>query len=290
MNRNVKLEFITPLFSHGATDAPEMRAPSIRGQLHWWFRLLGGTVEQERAVFGGIKQRRATFDGHDKTLASRLVVRVAAGSGMDRAFPTLPHKSNYDSSRRAFAPGSSCLVSMTDRLGGLGENDRLAEDALNAWLLMGTLGFRSTRAGGSFSWEDAAFPQPTDPQAYEDACRGLLDDYQASAKVAVLSTDYDAAEKARRVVSDSLGGRSAPPGETNDLARLHDPLGKIMGGRKTSPLRYRIVKFASGYRILAFWDGRRAVTGNSIDDFYGIVDLLAERKPELGRQLKAAFD
>ena len=62
MKRTIDLEFITPLFSHGAIDAPEVRASSIRGQLHAWFRILGGDVEAERRVFGGIRQKKSGFE------------------------------------------------------------------------------------------------------------------------------------------------------------------------------------------------------------------------------------
>ena len=48
------VELITPCFCAGADQTTaEIRAPSIRGELRWWFRVLGGTPEQERAVFGG---------------------------------------------------------------------------------------------------------------------------------------------------------------------------------------------------------------------------------------------
>ena len=59
MKRTIDLEFITPLFSHGATDQPEIRPASIRGQLHAWFRIMGGDIEAERRVFGGIRQCKA---------------------------------------------------------------------------------------------------------------------------------------------------------------------------------------------------------------------------------------
>lgn len=56
------LELITPCFCGGAEPEKqaEIRAPSIRGQLRWWFRTLGGfkslapmpVHEQEAMVFG----------------------------------------------------------------------------------------------------------------------------------------------------------------------------------------------------------------------------------------------
>lgn len=290
MNRTIRLEFITPLFSHGATDAPEIRAPSIRGHLHDWFRILGGDVVAERRVFGGIRQGRADFDGHDKTMASAVVVRVSDVHGSVVSVPTLPHKNGGQAApRRAFGVGTTCTVSMADRLNGLAPDDeaRLSA-AIDAWLLMGTLGYRATRAGGSFSWSDEALPHPETRLDYEDACRNLLDEFSARAKVAVLERPYETAERARQTVSDSLGGRDRRE-EQDDFKRLKDPLGRVHGGRKTSPLRYRIVRLNDGYHIVAFWDDRSEVTGNSVDDLYGVIRLLVQKKPALGKQLQEAF-
>lgn len=288
MTRTIQLEFITPMFSHGATDAPEVRAPSIRGQLHEWFRVLGGDIVQERHIFGGIKQSRANFDAHDETLASKAVVRVSDVVGTVRRIDTLPHKMGGQASpRNAYSPGMTCTIYLCGRLGMSMEAWLALNRSVNAWLLMGTLGFRATRAGGSFVWRDESFPMPETPIEYQDACRDLLDG--TSSRVAILDMDYDSAERARKIVSDSLGGHDDHLG-SDDLARLHDPLGRIHRGRKTSPLKYRIVRFGDNSRILAFWDGRQEVTGNTDDDFYGVINLLAQRKPSLGEQLKRAFD
>ena len=297
MNRTIDIEFITPLFSHGATDLPEIRPASIRGQLHAWFRIVGGDsgdIEAERRVFGGIKQRNADLrkmPSRENTMASKVVVRVSSVCGQIRALPTLPHKGGGMSApRKAYDIGTKCRIMITDRLRGLSESDEmLLNRAVDAWLLMGTLGYRSTRAAGSFAWQDESFPMPDNPLDYQDACRNLLDETKAEYKVAVLDREYSSSEIARRDVSDSLGGRDDQQGQ-NDLARMHNPLGKVFGGRKTSPLKYRIVRFADKFRILAFWDGRKEVTGNSIDDFYGIVDLFDKRKHDrIGSQLKEAF-
>lgn len=299
MNRTIDLEFITPLFSHGATDLPEVRAASIRGQLHAWFRIVGGNIEAERRVFGGIKQGKADpkrMPNQGETKASKIVVRVSDVVGRVKELPTLPHKQGGMSApRKAFDVGAKCRVAIMDRLGGVeGKDETLLNRAINAWLLMGTLGFRATRAAGSFVWHDESFPMPMEPLEYEDACRDLLDESNAKAKVAVLGRDYTSAETARRDVSDSLGGRDDRKGQ-DDLAALNDPLGFINGRdgrkRKTSPLKYRIVRFDGKFRVLAFWDGRSEVTGNSDDDFRGVVDLLNEHPrihDRIGAQLKAA--
>lgn len=281
MKREIDLTFITPLFSHGATDIPEIRAASIRGMLHHWFRIVGGTIEAERRIFGGIKQSKARFTGHDETHASKLVVRVSDVKGcIIKEFPTLPHKTGgYASPRKAFERGVSCRVVMSDRLGGLAkEDEEILNRTINAWLLMGTIGYRSTRAAGSFKWEDESFPMPKTPEEYQEKCLEILGN--TTSKVAVLGKVYNDSEIARRDVSDSLS-----------IEEYNYPLGKVRGGRKTSPLRYRIVQFEKNYQIVAFWDGRTAVTGNSDEHFYGAVRLLKQGKGDrIGSQLAEVFN
>ena len=289
MHYTAKLVFLTPCFSHGSTDAPEVRAASIRGMLHHWFRILGGSATQERSVFGGINFGRNSPFQDDS--AGKVVVRVRHDANADvGSFPTLPHKSGGNASpRTGFRPGHAFELLVFDRLGGLPESDEsLFRDSLEAWLLMGTLGFRATRAAGSFHFESSDFSEPATPSAYQTACRDLLIRRKAKMRVAILPQDYADAEAARRVVSDSLGGRDHPQ-DGGDLGRLHDPLGKIFGGRKTSPLKYRIVRFGDVFRILALWDDRTAVTGNQPSDLSGVIRLFQDRKPELGRQLATAF-
>ena len=87
--RTYELELITPCFCGGAEPEKraEIRAPSIRGQLRWWFRTLGGfkklaaqdmpVREQEDMIFGSVRGGKAR--------ASCLILRVRAKSG---GFPT----------------------------------------------------------------------------------------------------------------------------------------------------------------------------------------------------------
>jgi len=71
------LELLTPCFCAGADQSrAEIRSPSIRGQLRWWFRTLGGFKSmvsmplsaQEAAIFGSA--------AGDEGTASLLTVRV----------------------------------------------------------------------------------------------------------------------------------------------------------------------------------------------------------------------
>ena len=277
-----KLEFITPLFSRGEyEDRVEVRPPSIRGQLHWWFRALGGNAADEKAIFGSV---------HDGATASKVVVRVSEVNGTVTRLNTLPHKSGDQASpKAACAPGLTCKLHILSRLGGLtGKHRDQFNRTLEVWLLLGTLGFRGTRAAGSFMWTDdgdCGFTPADTFERYERRCRELLK--VAPLKFALLDNVYDTTEEARRVVSDTLGGKGDQHGK-RDLDRLHDPLGKIFGGRKTSPLRFRLVRFGGKFRIAAIWDARMQVTGNSPSDLAGIIKLLAECKPALGKQLAAS--
>ncbi|MGA3171128.1 MAG: hypothetical protein ABSE62_08940 [Chthoniobacteraceae bacterium] len=133
---------------------------------------------------------------------------------------------------------------------------------------------------------DCGFTPPETFEQYDRCCREMLKGAQL--RFAFLETVYATAEEGRRVVSDTLGGRGDQHGQ-RDLERLHHPLGKVFGGRKTSPLRFRLVRFDGKFRIAAIWDARMQVTGNSLSDLNGLIKLLAEKKPKLGLQLMSAF-
>jgi len=47
-----KAKIITPLFMGGANQQPELRTQSINGLLRWWFRIAGGSIDDEKRLFG----------------------------------------------------------------------------------------------------------------------------------------------------------------------------------------------------------------------------------------------
>jgi len=151
---------------------------------------------------------------------------------------------------------------------------------------LGTLGLRGTRAGGSFTWKpesDGAFVQPRNHADYQTRIGELLK--SAPVRAALLPDSFANAEAARRIISDTLGGRDDPAGQS-DLSRLNHPLGKIHQGRKTSPLRFRIVRLDTGFHIAALWDDRNSVTGNRPGDLQSVIDLLISRDKEIGKLMK----
>lgn len=77
MNREIvkDLTFVTPAFLAGADqNKPEIRAPSIRGALRWWFRVLGGSPDEEDALFGTVHRKQEDKD--KGPIASAVVLRV----------------------------------------------------------------------------------------------------------------------------------------------------------------------------------------------------------------------
>jgi hypothetical protein len=308
MNAAFNIKFITPLFSRGAyEDRPEIRAASIRGQLHWWFRALNGDASAERAVFGSVHQG---FGGYKLAAsASKVVVRVRHEPLHGEWIATLPHKppgrsaqDGPNAPRIACPAGVTCELHILTRLGSIkhAEHQRLFDRTVETWLLLGTLGLRSTRACGSFQWEPLGKTQlhpPVNFDAYEVRCRQLLQG--APVRFALLEHVYTIAERARHDISDTLGGPTQTE-DWSDLRALHWPLGDVASKpqqqqdstrkeRKTSPLRFRIVKAGGQFRIAALWDSRDQVTHNNTQtDLPGIIRLLKHKKPALGQQLAAS--
>jgi CRISPR-associated protein Cmr1 len=171
------LELLTPCFAGGAQPetAVELRASSMRGQLRWWFRVLGGfaslgqrpLIDQESMVFGW---------GHGKRrLASPLILRVETlekarscqviknagqtpipSQAAQYLLPYLEHRA-----RAAWLPP---LPKFKLHAWWLGE-PRLEADVralLHVFAHVGSLGYRSRRGLGAWghigqppSWSDA---------------------------------------------------------------------------------------------------------------------------------------
>ena len=161
------LTFITPAFLAGANqNSPEVRAPSIRGALRWWFRVLGGTIEEEKALFGGV---------HNGTIASAVRVRVVPGKPGKNAgeVPCVPNTSYGYLSYFAKVSGNKEDIHRTQGQHYLGEGatftllidevrpaDALWEKlelAIEAFCTFGAIGLRATRGFGAL----AETPLPT---------------------------------------------------------------------------------------------------------------------------------
>jgi len=163
MTYKSRLTFITPAFLAGANqNTPEIRAASIRGQLRWWFRVLGGTLDQENQTFGNV---------HGGTVTSKVVVRVS--EVLAKVEPSLSFSPMSDfgyiyyfaeaSGKKEgihrtmqgsyFAPGTQFTLTVLERA-PLGQRERtLVSNAAQCLTRLGCLGLRSSRGCGAMTEE-----------------------------------------------------------------------------------------------------------------------------------------
>lgn len=284
MNESYLIEAISPIFSYGATqNKPEIRPSSIRGQLHQWFRLLGGTFEQERKIFGGIKIKGSPYEDH----ASRLIVRISDIQGVIGNSPTLPHKTGGKAAHKAcYLPGVRFKLHLMTRLGGLEKDEKHnVQRTLHTWMLLGGFGTRATRGGGSLQ---AIEPHlASTPEEWDKIVQGLTQGSPVNASL--LPSYYTNEMTARKVISDTIGGQDDKR-DGNNLEAIEHPLGVVTfgkeGKRKTSPLKLRVYRFAEdNYRIVAVWDKRKEVTNNQPHHLEKAIDFLNEANKTLGPEL-----
>lgn len=235
MNWQKNIEVLTPLFNRGAfQNTPEIRVPSIRGMAHWWFRKLGGSPAEEKSIFGGMNG----FASREVpgTVASQVVFRLiqvdAKKSPQDPA--TLPHKTNHGdrSPKAAFSAGARFTLQVTNRFGKL---DPVLEaklhHALEVWTLLGSLGLRANRAGGSLWPLDSA---PSNPQELSQRLQSLGCNWP----VYIAGPEAGATwEQLQKAATDTC---SAP----------EHVFGKVKDGRLSSPLKIKVVRFDKTLRLL----------------------------------------
>src|SRR5437773_6635697 len=169
------LEVITPCFSGGAEPEKmaEIRAASVRGQLRWWFRALGGfqslapasVSAQEACLFGSVAGSGS---------ASKLIVRVRAPLGGPVVSRTIKGASELNAS--VGSDRGYLLFPLRNRAKALFEAQsstafelhlvwkgphHLWDDILalvSVFGSLGSLGFRSRRAMGALALKDSLMP------------------------------------------------------------------------------------------------------------------------------------
>jgi CRISPR type III-B/RAMP module RAMP protein Cmr1 len=255
------MEFLTPCFCAGANQGvPELRATSIRGQLRWWFRALGGTREEEIYVFGGSNA------GKDKMPASsKVIVRVemisecnewqkpdfnvnedqsyvwyyAKVSGLDT--DATKEEKNKGGPRwlndAYFGPGSKWRLFVCYRT-SLGESEEKFRDALKCFLALGAIGLRITRGLGGFYCKQ---------QAFNDDIRSLLLANGFAIEERVLG-----GQDFYNYVGSLVKGTRAKFGWKNtDTCQTPSPFG-TSNPRQMSAIYFRKVKKSDGPSLIVF--------------------------------------
>lgn len=176
MNKIEKhVSFITPAFLTGGNqNQAELRPASVRGELRWWFRVLGGSREAEASVFGAVQP---------EARASKVVVRIAnvkpkhamyqkggpnTAMGYLDFFATV--SGNKDGIHRTegnayFSEGTSFTIEVLERRPLTDSERALLSLSLDCLVRLGALGLRSTRTFGAMAEEplqtEAAFVEWT---------------------------------------------------------------------------------------------------------------------------------
>lgn len=156
-------EVVTPMFVGGAypNKAAELRVPSFRGALRWWYRaLLAGQgvssvddlKKQEAAVFGSTDQvskvRVTLLDAKLKTEKYKKISRLKDGTSGTSYLWYYVHAGTNE--RRYIKPNQRFVL----LLQALPTDREALEEAVRAlWLLsyLGGVGTRSRRMAGSFA-------------------------------------------------------------------------------------------------------------------------------------------
>ena len=156
--KKAKITFrtVTPMILGGANQkTAELRAPSIRGALRFWFRILGGSFVEEKKIFGGIGK-------NDEGRASSLMVRVQTPASEIKKLECKQMENvstagrfdyflwplrNPQDARGIITEDQKIEISISHRR--VRDSHNLDEKVIKAFLLLGSLGTRSRRAYGS---------------------------------------------------------------------------------------------------------------------------------------------
>ena len=184
-------EVITPMFLAGADGrSPELRPPSIKGALRFWWRALNANLvkpkgdgkwdyselkKKETEIFGG---------GGENARKSRVEIEVIGNLTEEDIvkYPPLPHKNKGEKGffkKEAIKPGYKFVVKLT-----LQENKFITLEQIEKlfiiFSLLGGLGNRSRRGFGSFriiKINNVEFKQPDSIEEIENYIKSINSSY-----------------------------------------------------------------------------------------------------------------
>lgn len=258
--KKYKMTFTTPCFCSGASDArPELRASSVRGQLRWWFRALGGSKEAEKAIFGGVGK------SGDVNVRSGIIVRTrlikkssdwalpqfgpndpesyvfyyAKVSGIDANATKLEKNRGGPrwKNNACFAPGTTWELQIVYREERFFA-DAAFQNALKCFLALGGIGLRVTRGLGAFECASVI---------YDDDIKHVLQ----SASFAVEERNVHEDRMYAEIGNLIKGTRERTGWKINEDEEILSPMGSSRT-RQTSAIYFRIVKNGDMFRLVIF--------------------------------------
>jgi CRISPR/Cas system CMR-associated protein Cmr1 (group 7 of RAMP superfamily) len=283
MNRQT-IELLTPCFCGGAwpRKEAELRVPSLRGQLHFWARLLHHSsadpkvmARDEQNLLGGVNSKLVGIrqDAIASPFVPRLELRSRPDNARERA-DVCPH----DPSKRdrpAIPAGSKFDLTWTHRISAGNGAEAAFQRVLKVWLLLGGLGARVNRAGGSV-WPVWPAGEPTIDQFLALVSSLSL---PPTVLVKVLPSPSSLTDPTARAVWGAWEKRHRQLTEAETLRAIAgdipilsfeakryfritgDPFGHARrGGRQASPLKLKVGRFTENnpavFRLIAVADDR----------------------------------
>lgn len=220
----------TPIFSYGADrETPEIRATSIRGMVRWWFRALGKEDESKKIMgdAAGSKESGAS--------ASKVIFRVVTKDNIEvKKANLLPHKNM--ATKKAIASASVFELHVIERFKLEDKDWELLQRVIETWLMLGTIGARSTRAGGCVYDSSLVFKNKDE---WLLKARELLKG--SKIEVHISSARKEPLGELRKYCTDTV--KNSCLGSANP--------------RKESPLRFKIIKIGEAYHIAFINDTRK---------------------------------
>lgn len=261
IRKNYKMTFITPCFCSGANpEQPELRASSVRGQLRWWFRALGGSMDAEKRIFGGVAQKKGETNVRSGIMVRTRVVKEGADWALPQFKPTDPESyvwyyakvsgvdpdaPKFEKDRGGprwlneayFAPGTTWELQIIYRDGSLVSNTAF-QNALKCFLVLGGIGLRVTRGLGAFECSSAI---------YDDEVKQILKAASFSVEERNLHDDTQYAEIGNLI----KGTREHMAWKINDDVETLSPMGSSKT-RQTSAIYFRPTRIAGQLKLVIF--------------------------------------
>lgn len=235
----------TCCFAHGAyqtqnRNIPEIRVPSIRGQLRWWYDALNPQPSFQKS-----RTSDELFGNIGKTAkAGSLIIRLQETENCDvlSSAAFMPHKGHRGGQKNAIAAQSAYkLIIRSKRTPLTTEQLRRLEHCLDTWMLLGSIGQRANRAAGSI--------QPTKKYSSIEEAQHDIDTCLSGSKIkAVIHPSvFKSEEDLRSVAGDFLADKA--------FAADRTPFGSARP-RKPSLLKIKAILVDGNLHPIIIWDGR----------------------------------
>jgi len=135
---------VSPMFLKGSNQkAPELRVPSVRGQIRFWLRAIIGAETQDSQI---VYERESAIMG-STSVASSVTMQLQEDEIAEAKYQVLPHSSQKRFSAQAIDVNSTFKLKVILRPGT--QMPPLLSNAISLWLLLGGVGMRSRRMFGS---------------------------------------------------------------------------------------------------------------------------------------------